>query len=917
MKLVLAGAEAAARVRSWARAMLGRGRLEREMELELADHLEKLTADLEAQGYAPREAARRARVAMGPALKHKEEMRGSLGLRWVDQTRADLRFAVRQMRRNPRFAVIGALSLALAIGANSTLFAVVKQLLFTQLAVPKAGELRLLRWVGDGNEAVGGMWGDFDSRPGQGTSSSVFSYPVYRAMREHNQALGDLVAFKEDGMNATVRGEAQRVDVDMVSGNFFSQLGVRPRLGRGLTEADETNAAAVAVISDGLWAQSFGRSASVLGQTIKVNQSVLTIVGVDPPEFTGLKNTLRSPDLFVPLSLQPVIDVKGKTSLLVDPDMWWVNVVARARPGITDAQAQAALGSVLEAAVHGTTVLKKGETMPHLRVTDGSRGLRVPDRAFRLPLLVLWALTGFVLLLACANVSNLLLARATQRQREMSMRLALGAARARLLRQLLTESLLLAALGGAGGLVLTYFGRNVLPRLLTRPWQNAQMHAAFDGKVFAFTAFVTLATGVLFGMAPAVLAVRVPIGSSLKDTAQHATRRHKGLSGKALVAFQIALSTILVLGASVFLHTIWNLGSVDVGFDADHLLLLEIAPPVARYPAGKDVQLHRALEQRFAAIPGVDSASAAAVPYLADSMANETFLTEGEKSDPHAKQAEYVNWVGTDFIRTLRIPMIAGRAFGPQDTATSQKVGLVNEALARKRFGTLNVVGRRFKADKDDSDWITIVGVCRDTRYTQLRQPPPPQFFLPYVQQKDAGPMVYEMRTRGSAAMLAPLLRRQVKQVDADLPVTDIRTQREQINADMQLERAVAALAVGFGVLAMALAAVGIYGVMAYSVAQRTSEIGIRLAVGAQPRQVSRMILRESSQVMGVGLTCGMAAALGLTQVIKSMLFGIHAVDPVAIAATLGILALVALGATWVPAQRAAGLQPMDALRHE
>jgi predicted permease len=889
------------------------------MEMELADHLERLTSDLIATGHDPREAARRARVAMGPALKHKEEMRASLGLQWMDQLYGDLRFAVRQMRRDPRFAIIGSLSLAFAIGANSTLFAVVKQLLYTPLAVPHANQLRLLRWWGDGNEAVHGMWGDFDAAPGQGTNSSVFSYPVYQQLRAHNEGLQDLIAFHNDGMNATIRGEAQRVNVEMVSGNYYGQLGVQTPIGRALTEMDDaaSGSGAVAVISDGLWTRSFGRSAAVVGQTITLNGSAITIVGVNPPGFTGLKLAQQAPDLVVPLSLQPVIDPKGKISLLTNPQLWWVNIMARSRPGVSDQQAQAALNASLQAAVHNTLTVRSGETIPRLIVSDGSRGLRFPDLKFAMPFLVLWALTGFVLLLACANVANLLLARATQRRREMSVRLALGAARGRLLRQMLTESLLLAVLGGTGGLILVYCSRNVLTGLITEPWQRASFNTAFDAKVFAFTTLLTLATSLLFGLAPSWLSSRLPIGSALKESALQVTMRRQGLGGKALIAFQVALSTILVLGAGVFLRTIWNLGSVDIGFNPDNLLLLEIDPPATRYPAGKDVNLHMLIEQRFASVPGVESVAVGSNPYISNTISNETFLPEGEINDPHRHQAEDVNLVGTDFFKTLEIPMLAGRAFGVQDTITSPKVGIVNETLARMRFGTADVVGKRFKADNEKSDWIQIVGVCRDTSYVNLRAKPPAQFFLPFVQQKYVGRVVYQIRTRVPASTLVPMLRKVVQQVDPDLPMTDIRTQREQINAAMQLERAVAVLAAGFGLLALVLSAVGIYGVMSYSVARRINEIGIRLAMGARPDQVRRMVLRECSNVTGVGLTCGVAAAIALCYLVRAMLFGIDAFDPLTTVATVAILLAVALAAAWLPARKAATLQPMSALRNE
>lgn len=919
MKPVSVLVELAARTRTWMRAVVRRRSLEAEMELELTDHLERLTSDLIGAGHDPREAARRARIAMGPVLKHKEEMRSSLGLQLMDHLRDDLRFAVRQMRHNPRFAIIGTLSLALAIGANSTLFAVVKQLLLTPLAVPHAHQLRLLRWWGDGKEAVHGMWGDFDSEPGQGTNSSVFSYPVYQYLRAHNDGLQDLIGFHDDGMNATIRDEAQRVSVEMVSGNYYSQLAVSPRVGRALSEADDAvpGSGAVAVISDGLWTRSFGRSLGVLGQTITLNGSAVTIVGVNPPEFTGLKLAQQSPDLFVPLAMQPVIDPKGKTSLLVDPGLWWVNIMARSRPGVSDQQARASLNVSLQAAVRSTLPVRSGETFPRLILTDGSRGLRFPDVKFAMPFIVLWALTGFVLLLACANIANLLLARAAQRRHEMSVRLALGAGRGRLLRQLLTESLLLACLGGTGALILAYFGRNVLPRLLAVPWRSPSFTTAFDAKVFLFTMLLTLLTSFLFGLAPAWLCSRLPVGSALKETALQATTRRKGLSGKVLVAFQVALSTILVLCAGVFLRTIWNLNSVDVGFNPDDLLLLEIDPPVTRYPAAKDVNLHLLVEQRFASLPGVASVAAGSVPYISDSMSNETFLPEGETNDPHRHQAEDVNWVGTDFFRTLEIPMVAGRPFGLQDTASSPRVGIVNETLAKKRFGTLSVVGKRFKADDEKSDWIQIIGVCRDTRYANLRSKPPAQFFLPFDQQKQVGGMVYQIRTRVPASTIAPLLRKAMQQVDSELPITDIRTQREQIDAAMQLERAIAVLTAGFGILAMVLSAVGIYGVMSYSVAQRVNEIGIRLAMGARPEQVRRMVLRECANVTGIGLAGGVAMAIGLCHIARTMLFGIGAFDPLTTVATAAILISIAFGAAWLPARKAAALEPMKALRFD
>ena len=891
------------------------------MEAELACHLENLTADLVRAGHPPAEAARRARITLGAVTVHKEGMRASLGLRLWDEFWADLRHGIRILRKSPGFTAIAAISLSLAIGANTTIFSVAKQLLYDRLNVPHPEQLKMLRWVGDGKEAVHSLWGDFDSTPQGGTTSSVFSYPVYVQLRDQNRVMEDLFAFKETGMNATVHGNAQRVDVALVSGNFFAGLEVRPQLGRAIQPSDDAVAGSgtVAVISDGLWEREFARSPAVLGQTITVNQAMFTIVGVNARAFTGAKNVQRAPDVFVPLSMQPLIaQQRGNLSALVNPDFWWVNVMGRFRPGVGDAAALAALDTQLQAAARGTLALKAGDTLPHLVLADGSRGLHYTDRMFKKPMYVLMALTGFVLLLACANIANLLLARGAARQREMSVRLALGAGRQRILRQLLTESLLLATLGGAGGLLLGYLSRNAIPKLLTNAWERSDFSTPFDWGVFAFTAAATLLTGILFGLAPAWLAARAEVSCSLKETAQTTTRRRKGLSGKAIVAFQIALSTLLVVGAGLFLRTLIALGSVDVGFNADNLLLFEINPPAGRYPAGKDVLLHSQLEQRFAAVPGVEKIAPATAAYVADNLDNSDFLPEGETFDEKKKQAEDINIVGVNFFPTLGIPILAGRGFGPQDTSTSQKVGIINQSLARKRFPNTNPIGKRFKADQDAKlGWVQIVGVCADTRYVNLRQEPPPQFFLPYVQQPEGRGMVYQVRTRLAPSALAPALRRVVQSLDRDLPITDVRTEREQIDATMQVERTFAALTTGFGLLALALACVGIYGVMAYSVAQRKNEIGIRLALGAQPGQVRGMILRESTWMAAAGIAAGLLATLLLTRLVKSMLFGIQPYDPGTLSAGVLLLLGVALASSWIPARRASGVQPMEALRHD
>jgi len=863
-------------------------------------------------------------------MVHKEGMRASLGLRGWDELSSDLRYATRMLRKSPGFTLVATLSLALAIGANTTIFSVAKQLLYERLAVPHAADLRLLAWTGSENHvAVHHVWGDYDPLPGGLVTSTSFSYPAYLELRAQNRVLEDLVAFKVTGMNATIRDEALRVQTEMVSGNYYATLGVKPQLGRGIQPSDDMapGQSPVAVISDGLWKRQFAGSSAVLGQTIKLNDTTLTIIGVNPKGFTGAKNVQQSPDFFVPLAMQPLVSPHSQSaSFLNNPQQWWVNVMGRSKAGISDVSAQTALDGQLSAIVRGTMPVRPKDDLPRLVLHDGSRGLFEQQRMFAKPMAVLMTLVGFVLLLACANIANLMLARGSQRQREMSVRLALGAGRVRIVRQMLVESLLLAALGGAGGLLVGYLGRNTIPRMTENAWERNDFQIHFDWRVFAFTAGVTIVTGLLFGMAPALSAARAEVTHGLKETAQTTTRRRKGMGGKALVGFQIALSTLLVIGAGLFLRTLALLSHVDVGFRTDHLLLLEINPPVNIYPVGKDVSLHRRLEQAFAAVPGVDSVAPAWSAFVSDDTDRTSFLPQGVAYDPNNSQGEDYNGVGNRFFETLEIPIVAGRAFGSQDTPTSQKVAIINQSLARTRYPGQNPIGKMFTTSTHDSDghtsttgddWIQIVGICGDTRYANLRDEPPPQFILPYVQQTQVGGMTYEIRTRMNPEAILPVLRKVVRQEDPNLPLVNVRTQDQQIEADLQQERIFVTLTSGFGLLALALACVGIYGIMAYSVANRRNEIGIRMALGAQPGQVRGMILRESTWLAGTGIVAGLTASLLLTRLVKSMLYGIQPYDPTTLAGGVLILMAVALAASWIPARRAARVQPMQALRHE
>jgi predicted permease len=894
---------------------------------EMEEHVSRQSEENLRSGMAPAEARRQAVLKFGAVEAIREQYHAEKSLPFVESIVQDVRYSLRILRKSWGFTSMAAISLALAIGANTTIFSVMKRLLLDRLEVPHAEQLRLLHWHGDKHTAVSNMWGITDN-VAEGIAAASFSYPAFEQLRRDNHVLEDLFAFKNVGtMNATIDGNAQILQGELVSGNFFDQLQVQPQLGRLiLPDDDRIGAPTVALISLELWQRAFGSSPAVVGRTIKVNMVPVTIIGVAPSGFTGAESVQSSPDLFLPLSSQPLVEPRGKNGSLLgasSPQIWWLNIMGRARDGVADISAQAALDTSLSAVVRSTLRLDANTTIPRLDVLDGSRGLFRSKQMFAKPLEVLMAVVGLVLLLACSNIASLLFARSMARQREVALRLALGAGRARVLRGVLTESFLLATLGGALGVALAFAGCRALPALLANPWDTSQFTMPLDWSVLAFTASVTLLSGLLFGTVPAWIATRSDGGACLKATGPGSTRRRKGLSGRMIVTFQIMLSTLLVAGALLFVGTLIQLAHVNPGFRTDHLVLFAIQQPELRYPAPKDLQLHRQIEERLRALPGVQSVTLSEVGYISDSMENTNFLPEGEPPNPDKDQSAWNNAVGSGFFHTMGIPIVAGRDFNENDTASAPKVGILSESLARKAFPGQNPIGKRFLAHFHPSegkpgDLIEVVGISGDTRYWSLKQDPVGMFYQPYQQTPnlDFG-ATYEVRTSLSPASVAPSLRKAVQSIDPDLPLQEIRTQQGQIDASMQQERIIAALTASFGVLALVLASVGVYGVMAYSVAQRTSEIGIRMALGARPREVFTMVLREATWMALVGIACGIGATLLSTHLVTSLLYGLHPNDPRILATSALLLALIGLVASWVPARCAAAVEPMQALRHE
>ena len=914
-----------ARLQSWLRSIAGRQRLEGEMEQEIRFHLEARAADLERGGMEPRQAMRQARLEFGGVASHKDDMRRSLGLRWWDELWADLRYAARILRKSPGFTLIAVSSLALAIGANTTMFSVANEMLYERLGVPHPEQLRMFAITTPDNSVVQMSAGsDIDLPDGQ-VLRDTFTYPIYQQLRAQNRVMEDIFAYNEIGrVNVTVGGMAQSARAQLVSGNFYQQMQVQAAIGRTILPSDDgvPGKGPVVVISDAFWSRNYARSPNALGRVITINMTPMTIIGVNPRGFSGAESVQSSPDLFIPLSMIPLLrETFGDAGPMLETTrLYWLQVMARTKGGISDAQARNSLDLIMNAAIRNANSVGKNEVVPHLMIVDGSKGLNIAQRLYAKPLTVLLAMVGGVLMMACANMANLMLARASARQREMSVRLALGSGRWRLLRQVLTESLLLSFLGGAVGLLLGYFGRTGLPKLMTRDWTTGDLQVPFNWKVFAFTAVITIGTGIVFGILPAWSATRAGIGAGLQRGAQTASRQRRAWSGKAIVAFQLGVSTLLVVAAALFLRTLIKLDSIDPGFKADHLVMLQINPPSKRYPPPKDVRIGLELEETLRSVPGVEGVTATDVAPVQGSDMNGGFEVDGLAAPKLASEDRdrypYYAHVGKTYFATMKIPILAGRAFTSLDTETSQKVSVINQTLARKFFGDRNPIGMRFR-QHEDSAWIEIIGVCADSRYEHMKRISQAVHYDLLSQQMVVGGLIYLVRTPMKPEAIVPSLRAAVQRVDRDLPLMDIRTMEQQIDADLQQERMFAGLSAGFGVLALMLACVGIYGIMAYTVAQRTNEIGIRLALGAERGQVCGMVLREASWLAVAGVVSGLALAIWLGRLVKSLLYGLQPADPFSLAAAGCLLLGVALIAGWVPAMRASRVEPMDALRHE
>ena len=893
-----------------------------ELDHEIQLHIQMLKERFILRGMEPGDAEAAARRQFGNAalLRERHHMQRTFSI--FSTLARDLHFGWRQLRRNPTLTCVAIASLALGIGANTAIFTAAKRVLFDTLPVEDPHQLRLLTWVSGHEQLVPPVWGDVAANDAGGLTGNAFSYPVLEEMRRRTDAVQALVAFKDVPLTLTVDGHAEAINGELISGNAFQSLGVKAELGRTLSPADDLapGAGPVVVISDGFWAQRFARSPQVLGKAISLNGVPVTIIGVIDGNFAGLQMG-GSVQAFVPLTMQPVILPRaqiGTVSLLGNPQSWWVQIIVRLRPDVSESRAQAELDATLRQAA--IPILKHTGDLArfHLQFQPGNRGLDYLRGGYARPSYVLLALAGLVLLLACLNLANLLLARSATRRRELSTRIALGAGRGSILRQMLTESLLLSSFGGAAGLLLGYLGRNVVSRLLTNSPQPELVQVQFDWRVVLFTLGISFATGILFGLAPAWQATRIAIHRGLRESAGATVDRQRLWFDKSLVTGQVALSATLLMGAGLFVHTLVNLNRIPLGFESDHILLFRLSFPRTRYSDAQMTAFSRQLEDKLASVPGVRSVTANNIGIIGDGHSGATFHVLGRprEKDPSRVQT---NGVGADFFQTLGIPILQGRAFDRHDTATSSKVAIVNHALAEKFFPKENPIGRTFETDREDVNGpIQIVGIAADTRYADLRSETPPTFYVPYVQAVNGpGRIVVEVRTIAGPAGVLTGVRTAVESLDRDLPMIEVRTMKEQIRSTLADERALAELAGGFSVLGLVLASIGIYGIMSYTVTSRTGEIGLRIALGARASQVLSRVLREAFLLTGTGIVLGLIVALWLTRFVRAMLYGLAGTDALTVGGTAALLIVVALLAAFAPAHRASKIDPIRALRHD
>jgi predicted permease len=829
----------------------------------------------------------------------------------MHSTWRDLRHAIRSFRKSPGFLAIVILTLGLGIGANAAIFSLMDQILLRPLPVHDPASLVLL----DGPGAF----------MGRTMNAMTFSYPMYKDFRDRNEVFTGVLARFPLAMTAVWRGASERANGELVSGNYFDVLGVQPALGRVLNEADDRTPGAhpVAVLSYGYWQRRFGGDPGVLNQTISVNGHPLSIVGVTERRFTGIQIG-QSVDIMVPIMMKAQMtptwnDLDNRRSR-------WLTVMARLKPGVSATQADAAMNVIyrqineqeIKDIPNASESFRKRFTSKHLDVLPGRKGVSDLRREFSTPLIVLMSMVGVVLLISCANVANLLLARTTARQKEISLRLALGANRARIVKQQLVESGLLAAAGTAVGLVFAWWTGAVLIGALPGDPASRALSSDPDVRVILFALAVGVLTAFVFGIVPALQATRVTVTSAMKEDSGSVTGGgRQARLRRALVIGQVALSMLLLAGAGLFARSLYNLKNVDPGFRVDDLIAFSIDPSLSGYDGDRLTALYRRVQEELTAVPGVHSVSMSETGALSGNDWSMTIRVDGYQPKEGEDMNPSVDGVGPRYFETMGIPLIAGREFTERDVKGAPRVAVINETMAKYFFSGSSPIGRRLGFGRGSATDIEIVGVAKDVRSLELRDRAPRFIYIPYAQDESVTQLTYYVRAAQGSSSTGTAVRQAVQRIDANLPIFDMKSMQVQVDESLFVERMVAMLSVAFGALAALLAAIGLYGVMSYAVTRRTREIGIRMALGAERGRVLWLVLREVAIMAAVGIAAGLGGALWLTRQVQAQLFGLAPSDPATLAGAGLLLALIAIAAGYLPARRAATIDPIVSLRSE
>jgi len=931
------------------RGLFLKRKLEDELADELESHLEMQIDEFVRQGMNPEEARYLALRKFGGVDQVKETYRDRRTLPWIETFFRDLRYGLRMLRRSPGMAAVAVLSLALGIGANTALFSVVDAVLLKSLPVQDPAQLVIFEWLSGRTFRLSGMSGtsNVDTAAGQ-RGLSLFRYDVFEQMQKTQAGspespLSELFAFAPiPEITARVGEEPEVINGQAVSGNYYDGLRMHPSLGRMINVDDDTrNAAPVVMLSYQFWEERFGRNSAVIGQQLRLNQQSFTIIGVTPPAFNGTLQVGYYPSVTIPLALEP--QLRGEQSNLgtaSEPGVWWLNVMGRLKPGATPEQARESLNSAFQtSALAAMPPPRKSnqpaqlepKDYPRLIVEPGGRGMLDRRKMYAPTIYGLFIVVALVLLIACVNLANLLLARAALRGPEIKIRLAVGAGRWRLIRQLLTESLLLATLGGAVGVLFAFWFKGALSAFTND--DNGLLPSGvglnLNWRVLGFTLAVSLLTGLLFGLAPAWRATSLDLNSTLKQSGR--TTGNLSRLSKGLLVVQVAVSALLLVGAGLFIRTLYNLQRVNLGFNQENLLIFTVQPEKNGY---KDEQLLRFYQQMFDRLdhlPGVRSATFGHVPLIANDNWFCDFLLPGEVAGTAPERDTMRQMIRENYFATMEIPLLRGREFTMQDDSHAPIVAIVSQTFQQQYFPNQDILGKRVTLI-DNKREVEIVGIVADTKYQSQRNEIEPILYTPWQQDAtDIGVMHFTLRTENDPTALATQVREVVRGLDNNLPVTEVSTQVARSETTLAPERLYARLFSFFSALALALAGIGLFGVLAYSVSQRTREIGIRMAFGAQVWNVISMVVWQGMKLVLVGLSISALTGYVLVRLLnrkyfgpdtwqqrmKEQLYGVTLSDPLTLIVIAALLTLVALIACWLPARRAAKVDPLVALRYE